>query len=303
MIDMSVTLGPVPLRSPLIAASGTVGSVVDFAGVGALEAYGAAVAKSVSGTPWPGNSAPRLANVGAGMLNAIGIQNPGVAAWVDEIGPRLPDVPVPVWGSAVGTTVEEFVEVSKQLAKAPVEAIEINLSCPNLAGETIWALDAEATGTVVRAVRAAVGKPIGAKLSPNARDIVAIARAALEGGADWLVLTNTIAGAAIDIETRRPLLSRTTGGYSGPPLKPIALRCVLEVRAAFPDAQIVGCGGVRSGADVVEYLLAGATAVAIGTAHFERPRIGRLVLRQLRAYCRSKGVVSVADLIGAVKSW
>lgn len=303
MTDMSVTLGPVPLRSPLIAASGTVGSVIDFVGVSALEGYGAAVAKSVSRTPWPGNPAPRLANAGAGMLNAIGIQNSGVAAWVAEIGPHLSDLPVPVWGSAVGKTVEEFAEVAEQLATTDVEAIELNLSCPNLAGETIWALDADATGAVVQAVRAAVGKPIGAKLSPGAQDIVGIARAALEGGADWLVLTNTISGAAIDIETKRPFLNRTTGGFSGPPLKPVALRCVLEVRTAFPSAPIVGCGGVRSGADVVEYLLAGASAVAIGTAHFERPRVGRTVLRQLEQYCRRHRVDQVSELIGAMKPW
>jgi dihydroorotate dehydrogenase (NAD+) catalytic subunit len=291
------------MRSPLVAASGTAGSVVDFVGVGALEAYGAAVAKSVSATPWPGNPDPRLANTGTGMLNAIGIQNPGVTAWVEEIGSRLPGLPVPVWGSTVGKTVEEFVVVAEKLATTTIEAIEINLSCPNLTGEAIWALDPAATGAVVQAVRAAIDKPIGAKLSPNAQDIVAVAEAALDGGADWLVLTNTISGAAIDIETRRPRLSRTTGGYSGPPLKPIALRCVLEVRAAFPDVPIVGCGGVRSGSDVVEYLLAGSTAVAIGTAHFERPRIGRTVLRQLRAYCERNRVDRVSDLIGAMRPW
>ena len=303
MTDTSVRLGPVSLRSPLVAASGTVGSVVDFAGVGALDAYGAAVAKSVSGTPWPGNTPPRLANAGGGMLNAIGIQNRGAAAWVEEVGPSLADLPVPVWGSVVGKTVDEFVEVATILAETNIEAIEINLSCPNLAEESIWALDPDATATVVRAVRSAVDKPIGAKLSPNAQDIVAIARAALQGGSDWLVLTNTIAGAAIDIETRRPRLAPISGGYSGPPLKPIALRCVLEVRSAFPSAPIIGCGGVRSGTDAVEYLLAGASAVAIGTAHFERPRVGRTILRQLRAYCRRNGVDRVSDLTGTMRSW
>ncbi len=303
MTDMTVQLGPVALRSPLVAASGTVGSVVDFAAVGALEAYGAAVAKSVSGTPWPGNPAPRLANTGAGMLNAIGIENPGVESWVEDIGPHLQTVPVPVWGSAVGKTVDEFVEVAGLLATTSVEAVEINLSCPNIAGESIWALDTDATSVVVRAVRAAIDKPIGAKLSPNAQDIVAIAEAALESGADWLVMTNTISAAGIDVNTRKPFLNRTAGGLSGPPLKPVALRCVLEVRAAFPDAPIVGCGGVRSGSDVVEYLLAGASAVAIGTAHFERPRVGRTVLKQVRAFCRQTGVDRLEDLIGAMEPW
>ncbi|MGZ8785976.1 MAG: dihydroorotate dehydrogenase [Acidimicrobiia bacterium] len=303
MTDMSVILGPVALRSPLIAASGTVGSVVDFARVGALEVYGAAVAKSVSGSPWPGNPAPRLGNTGAGMLNAIGIENPGVVTWADEIGPLLKDLPVPVWGSAVGRTVGEFVDVASRLAAIDVQAVEINLSCPNLAGESIWALDAEATGAVVKEVREAIDKPIGAKLSPNAQDIVSVAGAAIDSGADWLVLTNTISAAAIDIETRKPLLTLTTGGLSGPPLKPIALRCVLQVREAFPMVPIVGCGGVRSGSDVVEYLLAGASAVAIGTAHFERPRIGRKVMKQLRAYCSRTGVDRLQELIGAMEPW
>lgn len=303
MTAMSVILGPVALRSPLIAASGTVGSVVDFARVGALEAYGAAVAKSVSGSPWPGNPAPRLGNTGAGMLNAIGIENPGVVTWADEIGPLLKDLPVPVWGSAVGRTVGEFVDVASRLAATDVQAIEINLSCPNLAGESIWALDAEATGAVVKGVREAIDKPIGAKLSPNAQDIVSVAGAAIDSGADWLVLTNTISAAAIDIETRKPLLTLTTGGLSGPALKPIALRCVLQVREAFPMVPIVGCGGVRSGSDVVEYLLAGASAVAIGTAHFERPRIGRKVMKQLRAYCSRTGVDRLQELIGAMEPW
>jgi dihydroorotate dehydrogenase (NAD+) catalytic subunit len=286
-----------------VAAAGTVGSVVDFAGVAGFDVYGAAVAKSVSETPWSGNPAPRLATAGSGMLNAIGIQNSGIEKWVEEIGPQLPGLSVPVWGSVVGKTAEEFAAVAKRMGSTGVAAIEINLSCPNLAGESVWALDADATLEVVEAVRAATDKPIGAKLSPNAQDIVAVARAALAGGADWLVLTNTISGAAIDIETRRPRLTRTTGGYSGPPLKPIALRCVLEVRSAFPAAAIVGCGGVRSGADVVEYLLAGASAVAIGTAHFERPRIGRTVLKELQAYCRRKGVERIADLTGAMEAW
>lgn len=303
MTDMSVSLGPLTLRSPLIAASGTVGSVVDFARVGALQAYGAAVAKSVSFAPWPGNPPPRMAPAGPGMLNAIGIENPGVDAWVEKFGSRFRDLPVPVWGSAVGKTVDEFVEVGKQIATTGVEAVEINLSCPNLAGESIWALDARATATVVNAVRASIDKPIGAKLSPNAQDIVAIAAAAIESGADWLVLTNTMSGAAIDVRSRRPLLTRTTGGLSGPPLKPVALRCVLEVHAAFPETPIVGCGGVRTGSDVVEYLLAGASAVAIGSAHFERPRIGRSVLKQLRSYCRRSRVSRVRDLTGAMRPW
>lgn len=303
MIDLSVSLGPLELRSPLIAAAGTVGSVIDFAHVGALEAYGAAVAKSVSGTPWSGNPPPRLGPAGTGMLNAIGIQNPGIDQWIADVAPEIGGLPVPVWGSAVGKSVDEFAEVARRLDGTDVDAIEVNLSCPNVAGESIWALEASSTAEVVAAVRSSTRKPIGAKLSPDAFNIVEIAAAALAAGADWLVLTNTITGAAINVDTGRPVLTRTSGGYSGPPLKPIALRCVIEVHTAFPEAAIVGCGGVRHGNDVVEYLLAGASAVAIGTAHFERPRIGRSISRQVRSYCRKHGIVRLADLEGGMRPW
>lgn len=303
MIDLTTTLGPVTLRSPLVAAAGTVGSVVDFAAVGSLERYGAAVAKSVSGTPWPGRPPPRLSPAGLGMLNGIGIQNPGVEAWVQEVGPQLETLGVPVWGSAVGETAGEFARVAAALSTTAVQAIEVNLSCPNLEGGGMWSLDPAPTRAVVKAVREATAKPVGAKLSPNAQDIVAVAAAALEAGSDWLVVGNTVWGARIDIETRRPVLSGGIGGYSGPPIKPIAVRCVLEIHTALPEAPIVGCGGVRRGADVVEFLLAGASAVAVGTAHFERPRIGRTIMRQLDAYCRKHDVGRVTDLVGGVEPW
>jgi dihydroorotate dehydrogenase (NAD+) catalytic subunit len=276
--------------------------VVDFVRVGALEHYGAAVAKSVSGEPWSGRPAPRLAPVGAGMLNGIGIQNPGIDAWVREVGPGLEDVGVPVWGSAVGKTPAEFARVAAALAESGVTAVEVNLSCPNLDGEGMFALDPGASAEVVAAVRAAVSLPVGAKLSPNAADIVAVAAGVVDSGADFLVLTNTVWGAAIDPVTRRPRLSGVIGGLSGPPLKPIALRCVLEVHRALPEVPIVGCGGVRSGADVVEYLLAGAAAVAVGTAHFAEPRAGRRILREMRRFGRRHGVASVAELIGGMEA-
>lgn len=300
-MDLSTQVGPLALRSPLVAAAGTVGSVVDFARVGALECYGAAVAKSVSGEPWPGRPPPRLASAGAGMLNGIGIQNPGIDAWVAEYGPLLAGAGVPVWGSAVGRTPEEFARVAAGLASVGTTAVEVNLSCPNLEGGSMFALDAGATAEVVAAVREATTLPVGAKLSPNAPDVAAVARAAVAAGADFLVLTNTVWGAAIDPATRRPRLSGVVGGLSGPPLKPIALRCVLEVRAALPEAPIVGCGGVRSGEDVIEYLLAGASAVAIGTAHFAQPRVGRRIVRQLHRFGRRHSVAAIGDLIGAMQ--
>ncbi|MEX2279038.1 MAG: dihydroorotate dehydrogenase [Acidimicrobiia bacterium] len=297
MIDLAVTLGPVALRSPLVAASGTVGSVIEFASVTNFGLYGAAVAKSVSDEPWEGRAAPRLAPAGVGMLNGIGIQNPGIRAWVEETVPRLHTVGVPVWGSAVGTTVAGFVTVAREMADAGIEAVEVNLSCPNLDGH-LFALDPIRSAEVIRAVRAAVSVPIGAKLSPNAEDIVTVAEKCAEAGADWVVLTNTVWGAGIDIVTRQPLVSGVVGGYSGAPLKPIALRCVIEVHRAMPELPILGVGGVASGRDVIEYVLAGASAIGIGTIHFAEPRAAGRILRETRRLLGKMGEGRLSDLVG-----
>jgi len=270
---------------------------VEMAGVADLTVYGAAVAKSVSCEAWGGRSAPRVAPAGTGMLNGIGIQNPGIDHWRREHESSLAKLPVPIWGSAVGHTVEDFARVAEGLAAAGVQAIEINLSCPNIDGHLI-ALDPALSAKVTSAVRSAVDVPVGAKLSPNSADIASVASACAEAGADWVVLTNTIWGTGIDIETRRPVLSGVIGGYSGPPLKPIALRCVIEVHRALPTLPIVGCGGVVSGADVVEYLLAGASAVALGTVHFAEPRAGRRIIRELEQVSRRLGVGRIEDLVG-----
>ena len=270
---------------------------MEMDGVADLTAYGAAVAKSVSVEPWSGRPAPRVAPAGIGMLNGIGIQNPGIDEWLRDHRAVISRLPVPVWGSAVGHTVGDFVRVAEGLAEAGVAAIEINLSCPNLDGHLI-ALDPSLSAKVTSAVKSAVDLPVGAKLSPNSIDIASVAAACAEAGADWVVLTNTVWGAGIDIETRRPLLSGVIGGYSGPPLKPIALRCVIEVHRALPDLPIVGCGGVASGTDVIEYLLAGASAVGLGTVHFAEPRAGRRILREVERLCRRLGATRLDELIG-----
>ncbi len=303
MVEHDVTLGPVRLRTPLIAASGTVGSVTDFAKVGAMEAYGAAVAKSVSDEPWTGRPAPRMAPTEFGMLNGIGIQNPGIEAWGEEVAGKLSKTGVPVWGSAVGHRPEGFVRSAVGLQDAGVAAIEINLSCPNLDDGSMFALDADAAATVVREVRAATTLPIGAKLSPNAEDIVAIAAAVAEAGADWVVLTNTAWGFGIDLETRRPLLTGGIGGYSGPAIKPLALRCVWEVARAMPQLPVVGCGGVVRGTDVIEFLMAGARAVALGTVHFAEPRAARRILDEIDEWCAARDIVSVSELVGTAEPW
>lgn len=297
MMSFGVTVGKLELRSPLIAAAGTVGSVHDYADVDAFRLYGAAVAKSVSHEPWPGRPAPRMAPVGTGMLNSIGIQNPGIDQWRSDM-PKLSSLPVPVWGSAVGADPAEFALVAKGLAATGVEAVEVNLSCPNLEEGTMFALNPTASSAVVGAVRAATDLPIGAKLSPNSEDIVAVAKAVYEAGADFVVLANTVWGLGIDLETRRPKISGIVGGYSGPPVKPIALRCVWEVAAALP-VPIVGCGGIRSGEDVIEFLLAGASAVELGSIHFAEPRAGKRILREIDGWCRERGIDSLAELTGA----
>lgn len=297
MTNMEVTIGSMALQSPLIAAAGTVGSVHDFADLDALSVYGAAVAKSVSGEPWPGRPAPRLAPAGEGMLNGIGIQNPGIDEWRNAM-PPTEALPVPVWGSAVGVTAAEFALVAKGLTAAGVTAIEVNLSCPNLEDGRMFALDPRAAAHVVGAVRTTTQLPVGAKLSPNSEDIAAVAAAVVEAGANFVTLTNTVWGMAIDPVTQRPRLSGVIGGYSGAPIKPIALRCVWEV-ARSSRVPIIGCGGIRSGLDVAEFLLAGASAVQLGTVHFAEPRAGRRILGELDSYCRRSGVESIRELVGA----
>lgn len=302
-VDVSARVGPLELETPLVAASGTVGSAWEFARVADLAAYGAVTIKSVSAEPWEGRPVPRLAPAGVGMLNGVGIQNPGIEAWVTDIAPRLHSLTTPVWGSAVGKSPEEFALVSKGLESAGLAAVEINLSCPNLEDGRMFALDPGSSGAVVTAVTASVDVPVGAKLSPNAEDIVAVASACAEAGAAWVTLTNTAWGAGIDIETRRPLLSGEVGGYSGQPLKPIALRCVREVAQALPELPIVGCGGVMHGKDVIEYLMAGASAVALGTIHFAEPRAGRRVLEEVERWCSHNELDRVNDLVGSVRPW
>jgi dihydroorotate dehydrogenase (NAD+) catalytic subunit len=303
MISLETALATTVLRSPLIGACGTVGSVVEMAGVVDETAYGAMVAKSVSPEARSGRPAPRIAPAGAGMLNGIGIQNPGIASWVATIGPQISNLGVPVWGSAVGGSPADFAEVADGLATAGVEAVEINLSCPNLDHGKMFALDSMESKRVVEAVRSAVDVPIGAKLSPDAERIVEIADAVMSAGADWVVIGNTVRGFAVDIETRKPLITGGIGGYSGPPIKPIALRCVYEVSQSLPGVPIIGCGGISDARDVIEFLLAGASAVAVGTAHFADPRIATNMVRGLRRYMSNHQVESIGELVGGVIPW
>ena len=268
MADLTTQLGPVTLQGPIIAASGTVGSVIDFADTIDFSIYGAAVAKSVAPEAWDGRIPPRIGPVDGGMMNGIGIQNPGIDRWLEEVGPNLDDIRCPVWGSAVAHDIEGFAHVAAKLDSGPIDAIEVNLSCPNLDGSP-FALDPALSAEVMASVREATSKPIGAKLSPDAMPVADVASAVIEAGADWLVMGNTVMGAAINPRTRRPILSGVVGGYSGAPIRPITVRCVLEIREALPDTPIIGCGGVSTLDHVLEYTLAGADAVSIGSAHLD----------------------------------
>lgn len=300
---LAADLGALQLRSPLVAASGTVGSVWEWAETADVSFYGAAVAKSVSPEPWEGRPPPRLAPTRTGMLNGIGIQNPGIGAWVDEMTPgRINQLGVPVWGSAVAHDIEGFGVVAKELELAGVEAIEVNLSCPNLDAGVMFSFEPELVAGVVATVSSVVDIPVGAKLSPNTPDIVEAADVAANNGAQFVVLTNTAFGLGIDVNTRSPVLSGGVGGYSGAGLKPIALRCVYEVAQALPELHIVGCGGITTGNDVIEFLMAGASAVEAGTIHLAQPKAGKRIIRELRREMKRMNVSSVRDLVGAAVS-
>lgn len=302
-ISLSTSLGDLGLRTPLIAASGTVGGVWEWAEIADVSRYGAAVAKSVSPTPWVGRPAPRVAPTEVGMLNGIGIQNPGIERWTSVMEPRISGAAVPIWGSAVAGDADGFALVAKDMDSAGVTAVEVNLSCPNLEDGEMFSFSASRSRQVIESVSAAVGLPVGAKLSPNTPDIVGVATACAEAGADFLVLTNTALGFGLSIRDRKPLLSGGVGGYSGPGLKPISLRCVYEVSRALPGMPVVGCGGVVHGRDLVEYLVAGASAVEAGTIHLAEPRAGSRIIRELEREMRRLGAESINELVGTVGEW
>ena len=288
------------LPNPVMTASGTAGHGAELGRYVDLSELGAVVVKSLSAEPWAGNPAPRLHETPAGMLNSVGLQNPGVEAWLEHELPELLACGARVVASIWGFTVESYAKAAAMLAAAPaaVLAVEVNLSCPNVERRRdVFAHSPSATADAVDAT-AACARPRWAKLSPNVTDLVGIADAALGAGAEALTLVNTVMGMAIDPETRRPRLGAGGGGLSGPAIGPVAVRAVYECREAFPDAALVGVGGVAGGEDAVEMLMAGADAVQVGTATFANPRAPARVLSELVRWCRRHGTAQVRDLIG-----
>jgi dihydroorotate dehydrogenase (NAD+) catalytic subunit len=305
MVDLAVTLGPLPLPSPVLTASGTFGHGDEVARLGDPVRLGAITAKSVSPEPWAGKPAPRLHMTAAGMVNAVGLQGPGMAAWLADDLPALRALGARVIASVWGHTVDDFARATEMLGGADVVAIEVNASCPNLhaldESSAIWAHDPDAIRAVVAAVRGATSLPVFAKLSPNVTDLTNIARAAVDAGADGLTLVNTVLALVIDAETRRPVLGGGGGGLSGPAIKPVALRAVRTVTRALPGVPVIGTGGVQTGVDAVEMLLAGASAVAVGTANFRDPHAPYRVLDELIDWCARHDVTRVRDLTGALE--
>lgn len=300
---LTTTLCGIELSSPVIAASGTFGYGLEFARQANLAELGAIVVKGLSREPIGGNPSPRVTETASGMLNAIGLQNVGVRAFVRDKLPALRRLEVPVLANVFGTCVEDYVEVVTALEDADgLAAYELNVSCPNTQhGGVEFGTDAPTLCRTVAAVRAvAVRRPLLVKLSPNVTDIGEIARAAVEGGADGLSLINTIRGLAVDATTRKPVLSTGYGGLSGPAIKPVALYMVHRV-AQSVDVPIVGVGGVATGADVAEFLLCGATAVQVGTAHFWDPNRASALSAELSAFLERQGVRQASDLCGQLE--
>ncbi|MGH3733237.1 MAG: dihydroorotate dehydrogenase [Acidimicrobiales bacterium] len=299
MTKISTRVGGLTFRAPVFTASGTAGHGDELADYGDLAALGAVVTKSLAAFAFDGNPPPRLATSGAHMVNAVGLAGPGVAAWRAHYLPALRARNAAVVGSIWGRTVEEFAEAAQAMRGADIVALEVNASCPNLESRReIFAHSPGATAEIVAAAKAA-SVPLWVKLSPNTPLLVDVAGAAFEAGADALVLINTVLGLVIDVESRRPTLGNLGGGVSGPGILPVALRAVFDCRAAYPDAAIVGVGGVACGEDAAAMLMAGASAVEVGTATFADPRAPWRIQRELITWMESHGVSEIDELRGA----
>ena len=299
MSILETSVGSVALRSPVMTAAGTAGYGDELSGYGDLMALGAVVVKSLATFQWDGNPAPRVASIGNDMINAVGLSGPGIAAWRETYLPDLLATGATVVGSIWGRNIGEFADAAAAIKGANIAALEVNASCPNLEDRSsIFAHSASATSEIVRATKVA-GVPLWVKLSPNTPDLVAVAGAAIEAGADALVLVNTVVGLAIDIEKRSATLGNGGGGVSGPGILPIALRAVFECHSAYPQTAIVGVGGISSGEDAVAMMMAGASAVEVGTATFANARAPWIIQKQLEKWLKKHGISNVSEIIGA----
>ena len=301
-VDLRTRLGHVELPNPILTASGCAGAGRELSHYIDVAKIGAIVTKSVMLAPRAGRPTPRMAETPSGMLNSIGLQGPGIDAFLQRDLPWLLARGARAVVSIAGGTVDEYAELAGRLSDAAgVTAVEVNISCPNVEDRgQVFACDPAASAAVTTAVRGRLryDVPVFMKLSPDVTDIVAVARACVEAGADGLSMINTLLGLVIDTDTMRPALAGTTGGLSGPAIRPVAVRCVWQVRAALPDVPIIGMGGVRSGRDALELILAGAAMVSVGTAIFHDPSACARILRELEEELASRGIERLADVIG-----
>ncbi len=300
-VNLAVNLGGLAMKNPVTTASGTFAAGMEYSDFVDVSALGAVTTKGVSLNGWEGNASPRIAEVPSGMLNSIGLQNPGVTHLKSEELPWLREQGATTIVNVSGHSFDEYVQVIEALEDAPVDAYEVNISCPNVdAGGMTLGTHVPSVEKVVSLCREATSRPLIVKLTPNVTDITEIARAAEASGADAISLINTLLGMAIDVKRRRPVLARVVGGFSGPAVKPVALRMVWQCSKAV-SVPILGMGGVTTGTDAVEFMLAGATAVAVGTANFMNPQATVDVIDGIIDYCEEQGVNDVYDLIGALE--
>ena len=300
-VNLAVNLGGLTMKNPVTTASGTFAAGMEYSDFVDVSALGAVTTKGVSLNGWEGNASPRIAEVPSGMLNSIGLQNPGVAHLKSEELPWLREQGATTIVNVSGHSFDEYVRVIEALEDAPVDAYEVNISCPNVdAGGMTLGTHVPSVEKVVSLCREATSRPLIVKLTPNVTDITEIARAAEASGADAISLINTLLGMAIDVKRRRPVLARVVGGFSGPAVKPVALRMVWQCSKAV-SVPILGMGGVTTGTDAVEFMLAGATAVAVGTANFMNPQSTVDVIDGIIDYCEEQGVNDVNNLIGALE--
>ena len=301
MADMSVNNAGVTLKNPVMTASGTFGSGMEYSEFVDLSRLGAVVTKGVANVPWPGNPTPRVAEIRSGMMNAIGLQNPGIDLFCKRDIPFLKQYDTKIIVNVCGHTTEEYCETVERLAQEPVDMLEINISCPNVkCGGISFGQDPKAVEAITAEIKRHAAQPVIMKLSPNVTDITEIARAAEAGGADALSMINTLTGMKIDIHRQTFAIANKTGGVSGPAVHPIAVRMVYQT-AQVVNIPIIGMGGVQNAEDAIEFLLAGATAVAVGTANFHNPMTTVEVIDGIADYMKAHQVEKVTDLIGAVR--
>lgn len=299
-MNTSVTIAGVELKNPVMTASGTFGSGMEYGEFVDLNKLGAVVTKGVANAPWEGNPTPRVAEVYGGMLNAIGLQNPGIDVLMERDLPFLQQYDTRIIVNVCGKTVEDYVEVVEKLSDSPADLLEINVSCPNVKeGAIAFGQKPEALSDITRQIKKHAKQPVIMKLSPNVTDIAEMAKVAEASGADAISLINTLTGMKIDIEKRRFVLANKTGGMSGPAIKPIAVRMVYQAAHAV-KIPVIGMGGIASAEDAVEFLLAGASAVSVGAMNFVNPYVTEEIVKGIEDYMKRTGVSDVKELIGAV---